>query len=113
MNIILILNSLIFIEAFESPLCKINRVKKIHYRGYGLYEDMMLAADCYNYGADGCPKKLKIPPSNDPIYQKCKHSDDSQSAGVEYKNHRCDQFDYLSDWLDVFRSKGWKCDDIH
>jgi hypothetical protein len=113
MKFILTFVVLTFAQALQPPFCEINGPKKTHYRGSALYEDMMLVADCYNYRSDSCPQSLEVPSSDDPIFQKCKHNQDSESGGKEFHIYRCDEFDNLFDWQSLFRSKGWDCDDIH
>jgi hypothetical protein len=114
MNLILTLASLFLVQASRNAYCENNGVKKTHMRGSAIYQgDIMLLADCYNYGEDGCPKKLQVPSAYDEIFRKCKHDYDDENDESAYKWYRCNELNGLTEWQDTFRSKGWTCDEIH
>jgi hypothetical protein len=109
MNLILTLASLFLVQASGSANCEDNGAKKTHMRGSALYTDIMFMADCYNYGEDGCPKKLEIPSSSDEIFSQCKHEHENEDDDISYKWYRCDEPDRLFEWQEIFSSKGWTC----
>jgi hypothetical protein len=113
MNLILALASLFLVQASGSANCEDNGAKKTYMRGSALYTDIMFMADCYNYGEDGCPKKLQIPSTHDEIFRKCEHSYESEDDERVYKYYICDEPNRLFEWQEIFRSKGWTCDEIH
>ncbi|KXN66542.1 hypothetical protein CONCODRAFT_11587 [Conidiobolus coronatus NRRL 28638] len=114
MNLILTLTSLVLVQASRNAYCENNGAKKTHMRGSAIYDgDIIIFADCYNYGEDGCPIKLEKPSDYDAIFSKCKHEFDSEDGEIAYKLYMCDEPNRLFEWQDIFRSKGWTCDEIH
>jgi hypothetical protein len=113
MNLIFTLTSLFIVQASRNAYCENNGAKKTHMRGSALYTDIMYVADCYNYGEDGCPKNLEIPSAYDAIFRQCKRDYVDENDEIAYKWYRCDEPNRLFEWQEIFRSKGWTCDEIH
>jgi hypothetical protein len=113
MKLILTLASLFLVQAGENAYCENNGAKKTYMRGSALSDDIIQVANCYNYCKDGCPKELEIPSAYDDIFHKCKHDYDDENDERAYKWYRCDEPNRLTEWQDIFRSKGWTCDEIH